>query len=222
MGSCMSTRLKTARRKKLLATVTMGLLAFLIGTNDLLAPSGHSDMPNRLGSLIDKIISAAPDALLVVAKIIPIAGSANPVVGTYNDAIPGLVQSRAAAGKHILLADMNTGFDAPNMLNSDGVHPNETGYDFMGDQWYAVLGSLLPKQFTNPSVQRLCAGIVHVTAVEQANQDVGIECDVSHRRVPCNLRPHRRRETQCPSRGRAFPMTSCAACVAQLLSLLLE
>ena len=43
-----------------------------------------------------------------------------------------------------MLADMNTGFTS-SMLSSDGVHPNQTGYDFMGDQWYSVIGSLLPK-----------------------------------------------------------------------------
>jgi lysophospholipase L1-like esterase len=102
-------------------------------------------MPDRLGTLIDKIIAAAPDALLVVAKITPLSNSSwNATIKTYNDAIPGQVQSRVAKGKHVMLADMNTGFTS-SMLSSDGVHPNQTGYNFMGDQWYSVIGSLLPK-----------------------------------------------------------------------------
>jgi len=116
-----------------------------IGTNDIYASSGQSTMPDRLGTLMDKIIAAAPDALLVVAKITPLSNSSwNATIKTYNDAIPAQVQSRVSKGKHVMLADMNTGFTSSSMLSSDGVHPNQTGYNFMGDQWYSVIGSLLP------------------------------------------------------------------------------
>jgi hypothetical protein len=67
--------------------------------------------------------------------------------GGAGDAIPGLVQMRASAGKHVVLGDMNTGF-TPGMLSSDSVRPNKSGYDFMGDAgykvaWYKVIGPLL-------------------------------------------------------------------------------
>jgi lysophospholipase L1-like esterase len=94
---------------------------------------------------MDKISSAAPNALLVVAKITPLANAASATtIQTYNDAIPGLVQARAAAGKHVLLADMHTGFSS-SMLSNDGVHPNQSGYDFMGNAWYSVISDLLPQ-----------------------------------------------------------------------------
>ncbi len=114
-----------------------------IGTNDANASSGQSEMSNRLAALLDKIIAAAPDTLLVVAKITPLASSSgNAWVNTYNNAIPGLVQTRADAGKHIVLADMNTGFTS-SMLSPDGIHPTQAAYIFMGDRWHSVIGSLL-------------------------------------------------------------------------------
>jgi lysophospholipase L1-like esterase len=120
------------------------IVLLMIGTNDVYAASGQATMPNRLGTLLDKIITAAPQALLVVAKITPLANAGwNATIKTYNDAIPGLVETRAAAGKHIMLADMNTGF-TPAMLSSDSIHPNKSGYDFMGDAWYAKISPLLP------------------------------------------------------------------------------
>lgn len=71
-------------------------------------------MATRLAALLDKLIAAAPDALLVVAKITPL--SANPTsLRDYNNLIPGLVQTRAAAGKHIILGDMNTGCAMSNL-----------------------------------------------------------------------------------------------------------
>jgi lysophospholipase L1-like esterase len=121
------------------------IVLLLIGTNDVYASSGQATMPDRLGSLMDKIITAAPNALLVVAKITPLGtASFNATIKTYNDAIPELVQSRVAAGKHVMLADMNTGFTA-SMLSTDQVHPNQSGYDFMGDKWYELIGELLPQ-----------------------------------------------------------------------------
>jgi hypothetical protein len=121
------------------------IVLLMIGTNDVYAASGQATMPNRLGSLLDKIISAAPNALLVVAKITPLANAgSNNTIKTYNDAIPGLVQTRVAAGKHLIWVDMNTGFTSA-MLSTDGVHPNKSGYDFMGGVWYTAISALLPK-----------------------------------------------------------------------------
>ena len=37
----------------------------------------------------------------------------------------------------------NTAFDTKTMLSSDSIHPNKTGYDFMGDAWYDVIKSYL-------------------------------------------------------------------------------
>ena len=115
-----------------------------IGTND----SGSftaTQMTSDLSGLLDKIIANAPNALLVVAQIIPLGYGTNDVIKTYNQALPGLVQQRAAAGKHVALVDMYTGFNTSTMLGSDSIHPNSTGYKFMADHWYAVIGSLLPK-----------------------------------------------------------------------------
>jgi lysophospholipase L1-like esterase len=123
------------------------IILLMIGTNDVYAQSGQAQMATRLGSLLDKIITNAPDALIVVAKITPlsIGGGYPTVIPPYNNAIPGLVQERAAKGKHVVLGDMNTGFNASTMLGSDGIHPNTAGYKFMADHWYSVIGSLLPK-----------------------------------------------------------------------------
>ena len=119
------------------------IVLLMIGTNDVYASSGQATMPDRLGQLLDKIIGAAPNALLVVAKITPLTNASwNATVKTYNDAIPGLVQTRVAAGKHVMLADMNTGFTS-SMMSSDGIHPNQSGYDFMGDAWYAAISGCL-------------------------------------------------------------------------------
>ena len=37
------------------------------------------------------------------------------------------------------------GFTPSSMLGSDNIHPNSTGYKFMADHWYGVIGPLLPQ-----------------------------------------------------------------------------
>ena len=112
-----------------------------IGTNDtyMTNPGGA---PARLQSLVDMILATYPSTLLVVAKIVPYPSQMTNV-NALNSTIPDLVSSRAAMGKHILMADLNTGFNVPTMLSSDTIHPNQTGYNFMGDTWYSVIASYL-------------------------------------------------------------------------------
>jgi len=114
-----------------------------IGTNDTGSSTG-AEMASRLDALIDKITTAAPDALLVVAKIIPLSW-ATTAINDYNKAIPGIVTKHASAGKHVEIVDMNTGFTSSTMMSSDNIHPNSAGYKFMSDRWYSVIGPLLPE-----------------------------------------------------------------------------
>lgn len=105
-----------------------------IGTNDMYGDT--SGAPGRLATLVDRITSTAPNADVFVATIIPKSGADNQVRG-YNNAIPGIVQSRAAAGKRVHLVDMYRTLTLSDL--ADGVHPNATGYRKMAAAWYDAL-----------------------------------------------------------------------------------
>jgi hypothetical protein len=113
-----------------------------IGTNDMYG-SNPGGAPQRLGTLLDKLIAGMPNALIVVAKIIPFPGGAS-ATNTYNAAIPGIVKTRADAGKHVIVVDLNTAFPSSG-LSSDNVHPNVSGYAWMGDRFYDAVGALFPR-----------------------------------------------------------------------------
>jgi lysophospholipase L1-like esterase len=116
------------------------IVLLMIGTNDIAQNDNLANAPKRLGGLIDKLVTSAPDALIVVAQLTPLSRST--AVQTYNTAIPAIVQERAAAGKHVTMVDQFAGF--PTSELGDGVHPNEQGYNRMAGVWYQAIGKLLP------------------------------------------------------------------------------
>jgi lysophospholipase L1-like esterase len=127
------------------------IVLLFIGTNDEGYASSATGASDRLGKLIDKIIQALPQSLLVVSSIYPFPGckdgSYTPTqcatnVATYNQAIPGIVRQRADGGKHVLFVDMST--LPEGALSPDGVHPNASvGYPWIGDNWYRMISPYL-------------------------------------------------------------------------------
>lgn len=112
-----------------------------IGTNDVLQNFNLASAPNRLSTLIDHITTTDPTAEVFVATIIPIAStSAEAAARTYNAAIPGIVQSKVAAGKHVHLVDMHSALTTADL--ADGIHPNAAGYDKMAATWFSALLSV--------------------------------------------------------------------------------
>jgi len=118
------------------------IVLLMIVTNDVTADSGQSGMADRLEGLLNKIVEAAPDALVVVAELTPVSWKP-PELSDYNAQIPGIVRARAASGQHILAVDMNA-MPLSN-LASDNVHPNDQGYSYMADIWYAAIEDVLPR-----------------------------------------------------------------------------
>jgi lysophospholipase L1-like esterase len=125
------------------------IILLMIGTNDV--ASGVPNIPPRLGALMDTMLGADPALLLVVAQIVPqqraTPDTQNMLVRAYNAAIPPLVQTRVAAGKHVLMVDMYRALTAnPNYSTVDfanTLHPNDAGYEVMAATWYGAIGPLL-------------------------------------------------------------------------------
>ncbi len=118
-----------------LANYQPNLVTLLIGVNDLKNNDQVSTAPNRLASLIDQIIAADPTVTIVVAQL-PVAANSTllSLINTYNSQIPGIVQTRANAGKHVYMVSMSA---LTTSDLSDGLHPNDGGYQKMAAAWDA-------------------------------------------------------------------------------------
>jgi lysophospholipase L1-like esterase len=124
-----------------LRTTTPRTVLLHIGTNDVLQNYNLAGAPGRLSTLLDHITAAAPNADVFVATIIPLSNAGQESAGrTFNAAVPGIVQSRANAGKHVHLVDMHSALKTTDL--TDGIHPNAGGYDKMAAVWYAALRSV--------------------------------------------------------------------------------
>lgn len=109
------------------------------GTNDMNLPLDPADAPTRLGSLIDTVLTTCPDALVLLAQIIPSGSAATQAnIIAFNDAMPGVVVDRTAKGSKVMLVDMFTRLLSPDNY-ADDLHPNNGGYELMGDTWYHAI-----------------------------------------------------------------------------------
>jgi hypothetical protein len=147
-GSLMGITPLVVNAPGVIRTYKPNIVLLMIGTNDM---ANNVDLPNapiRLGKLIDDIFADAPNVLVVVAQITPSQkGPANTSTQAYNAAIPGIIQPRVAAGKHLIVVNMYGAFTAksnwPSALMTDSVHPNAAGYQIMAQTWYPAISSFL-------------------------------------------------------------------------------
>ena len=117
------------------------IILLMIGTNDITSTDNPGTTAERLDGLLEKLVQAAPESLIVVAQITPVSfDSAD--LRNYNAKIPGIVQARIEKGQHLLLVDMSK--MPTSGLAPDGVHPNDQGYAYMANVWYEAIKEFLP------------------------------------------------------------------------------
>jgi acyl-CoA thioesterase I len=138
-----------------LNTSNPDIVLLMIGTNDILTGQ-HDLMRSRMEALIDKIYATKSNVRLIVAKLLPIWGEpANTQVRLFNTTLTSIVGARASQGRRITLVDMNTPFDANDLI--DGVHPTGEAAAKMGDIWADAVSKLLhdPYQQLSPVLNQL-------------------------------------------------------------------
>jgi len=118
-----------------------------LGTNDMWG--GYLPLADKLAAftkLVGQMRANNPDMKIIVAQIIPMSAAACATcpadVVALNTAIPGWAAGLTTARSPIVVADLWTGYDAV-ADNTDGVHPNATGFQKMADRWYPVLTKVL-------------------------------------------------------------------------------
>ncbi len=120
-----------------------------IGANDVNGGQS-SGATSRLSNLINQILSAEPDATLLVGQLIANGNaSVESNVQAFNSQLPTIINPLAAQGKHILLVDMSA-LTYPTDY-SDTLHPNDSGYQLMANAWDKGIQQVIANGWiTNP------------------------------------------------------------------------
>ncbi|WP_258050242.1 GDSL-type esterase/lipase family protein [Streptomyces finlayi] len=116
------------------------VVALHAGTNDMRDEfvGDLSSAPERLAVLIDQVVSASPQATVLVATLVP-ATKANlqPRIDAYNAEIRQVVEQRRNRGWHVRLVDMSA-LVKPEDL-SQPAHPGDNGYLKMAVGWAGAI-----------------------------------------------------------------------------------
>ncbi|KAF2499251.1 SGNH hydrolase [Lophium mytilinum] len=124
------------------------------GTNDLdrVPPSNepYADAPTRLGTLIDQVLKALPESVVLVAQIINAKDAATEArIKTYNAQVPAVVKQRADDGWKVAVVDFSS-VTKDELI--DGLHPTPVGYKHMGDIWFGGLQAVAKAGWITPPI----------------------------------------------------------------------
>lgn len=123
-------------------TTTPHIVLVHAGTNDMTSNADPTTTANQLDTLVTNLVEAAPNALIVVAKIVPL-GYSNTNYTSYIAKIPDIVKAHASKNQNVVMVDMST-LPSSDIRGSGNVHPTDKGYSDMADLWYGVIKGYLP------------------------------------------------------------------------------
>jgi lysophospholipase L1-like esterase len=128
-----------------LAADNPDVILLMIGIND----GGSVAARNNLNGIVNKIVTAKPNADVIVAQITPMASFSQSIVD-YNTYIrETLVPAYQTAGKHVSTVDqysnlLTNGSIDPTLFSNGINHPNAVAYDRMAQTWLAGIQAVHP------------------------------------------------------------------------------
>ena len=130
------------------------------GTNDMDKNIDVANARYRLSEIIDLVYRNCPDAVILVAQIIPCRNANMQArVDAYNAAIPDVVKKRVDAGRKVMAVDMSRLLNTSTDL-ADDKHPNDQGYSKIGNAWYeAILRAHNQGWITSPPTSKQFSGV---------------------------------------------------------------
>jgi large repetitive protein len=124
-----------------------------IGTNDFSANSELGAAQNKLRSLLIELSAARPNSKIIVSTLIPRTDDAaiESIQLAYNQSVPQIVNEQASLGRQVSWVDVHDALDPDDL--SEGVHPNDSGYQKMAGAWLpAITQVITPLGTLNPPV----------------------------------------------------------------------
>lgn len=147
-----------------LASHPADIILLHIGTNDVLgADTSNVNGVKRILDAIDDYETTTGTSIMVfLARIISYRYydcNTQPRVIAYNQKIDQLYAQRKANGDNIILVDMECGTSLNYDTDfEDEVHPNQTGYNKMGEAWFNAVDDYLRSIYIHYTITATASG----------------------------------------------------------------
>src|SRR6185295_15906158 len=132
-----------------LAATTPDIVLMHLGTNDLFNATNTTELVlAAYTKMVGQMRASNPNMKILVAQIIPMYTATTGCTDCYqrvislNAAIPGWAAGLSTSQSPITVVDLWTGFDT-TIDTSEGVHPNNAGFQKLADKWYPALAAVL-------------------------------------------------------------------------------
>ncbi len=126
------------------------IILLLIGTNDYGYNYDTPEAIDRLDQLISEIVALCPNTRIVVANLLQRTDNANTdaaIQATFNPYVAGIVANHAALGQQVFFLDIRSALGPSDL--SDGLHPNQSGYNKMATNWFGAVRKIIAPNVTN-------------------------------------------------------------------------
>ncbi|WP_261564992.1 GDSL-type esterase/lipase family protein [Frankia gtarii] len=122
------------------------VVLLMAGTNDINEGATAQQATARLGALLRTVLAARPGVTVLVSTLVPMHNGHDATWAEFNAAVPDVVAASRATGAHVSVVDLSSVVRPDHYV--DGLHPDQVGYNALGDAWYAAV---------KPVVRRLLA-----------------------------------------------------------------
>jgi hypothetical protein len=124
-------------------------IILLLGFADILYGANASVAAQQMDKLIGQIVADSPSSLLFVSSLQPPLTNRIQTVRDFNTQLRDVIVPKyQSLGDNVFFVDQYANFVDANgniiHIGHDGAHPDQTGYDLMGDTWAAALRQVLP------------------------------------------------------------------------------
>ncbi|MEP6651734.1 MAG: GDSL-type esterase/lipase family protein [Myxococcales bacterium] len=132
-----------------MTTYKPNVILLLMGVNDV--DYMYTAHIATYGKILDQISVLLPQSLVVVGLVTPNTATVDvtaphtptrDVTIAFNAALMKEVNTRIAAGKHLMLVDHHSALRSRD-IGPDGIHPVPAGYARMAQVWYSVLSRFM-------------------------------------------------------------------------------
>ncbi len=125
------------------------IITLLAGTNDMLTDNDVEGAPARLMKIVDRALTDAPQATVIVSALPPSAKSqeVNDDTTAYNKALRVLAEDKRQNGEHVLYVD--AGLKLTDL--KEGIHPNDGGYAKLADAFSGAVDEAEQNDWITPA-----------------------------------------------------------------------